>query len=89
MKKGMKGGKYEHSNPIKSGAGAGRAEAAAESFTMPKPLGGGGPSTTAGKRLPPAPAKSAIAEKVQGSPGAPAKNPAVNPGGSRKLGNHW
>lgn len=35
-----------------------------------------------------APASSAIANKVQGSPKAPAKNPMHN-GQGRKLGNHW
>lgn len=41
-----------------------------------------------GKRVPPTPASSAVANKVQGSPGAAAKNPG-NTGMGRKLGNHF
>lgn len=54
---------------------------------VPKAVGAtpGAPAKTAPK----SPAISAIAPKVQGAPGAAAKNPAVNMGGGRKLGNHY
>jgi hypothetical protein len=84
--KGTGGGKYQVTNKIKGAVSDAKGNRAVANVTMPA---ASGPDTTAGKRLPPAPAKSAVAPKVSGSPGAPAKNPGFNAGGARKLGNHF